>query len=451
MATTVSQLGDGQALVPVTIPPNGGTIQAHADASLFLPVMEIQQAMLRYNAVLAFSQQIMHEGQDYGKVPGVDKPSLLKAGAEKLCNFFGLTPTFEEVERIEEWGGEAKEPFFFYRYRCKLWRGNRLIAEGLGSCNSHETKYRYRWVTEEQIPVWLKKELLPTRGGVKMLFEFDFALQKAETTGQYGKPESHWQMFRDAIGANPPRARRVEKETKRGKSMGWEIAVDSTLFRIPNLDVAEQANTIDKMAQKRSLVAATLIGTNASAQFTQDVEDMQFIEVTPQPITPTGERHEDLVQRRIAEEQAKADKRAEAKQGSPEPPKQAEGKPPFRATDDDLPHNLGGPKTDDAPSATAKVDEARQRAAQQPNVTRQDFQTLRLAYLGFGAGGGAEYDRIVQRFGAEKGAIAPPTRKKAYECFQALTAGLESLRQLKDEEPPEGEPQQNGELFGGGE
>jgi len=56
--------------------------------------------------------------------------------------------------------------------------------------------------------------------------------------------------------------------------------VDTALYRIPNPDVADVVNTIQKMAQKRALVAATLIATSASEFFTQDVEDAD----------PTGRR-----------------------------------------------------------------------------------------------------------------------------------------------------------------
>jgi hypothetical protein len=41
---------------------------------------------------------------------------------------------------------------------------------------------------------------------------------------------------------------------------------------LDNPDVADVVNTIQKMAQKRALVAATLIATSASEFFTQDVE-----------------------------------------------------------------------------------------------------------------------------------------------------------------------------------
>ena len=68
-------------------------------------------------------------------------------------------------------------------------------------------------------------------------------------------------------------ARSVEKTTRRGQSVAWEIDVDTSLYRVPNPDGADVVNTIQKMAQKRALVAATLIATSASEFFTQDVED----------------------------------------------------------------------------------------------------------------------------------------------------------------------------------
>ena len=49
--------------------------------------------------------------------------------------------------------------------------------------------------------------------------------------------------------------------------------MSTRLYRIPNPDGADVVNTIQKMAQKRALVAATLIATSASEFFTQDVED----------------------------------------------------------------------------------------------------------------------------------------------------------------------------------
>src|SRR5205085_7043391 len=46
--------------------------------------------------------------------------------------------------------------------------------------------------------------------------------------------------------------------------------------RVFNPDIADQVNTIQKMAQKRALVGAVLLAVNASEFFTQDIEDIHF-------------------------------------------------------------------------------------------------------------------------------------------------------------------------------
>ena len=241
--------------------------------SVFLPAMSMEVALARRAAIVEFTRRIMVKDQDFGEIPGTDKPTLLKPGAEKLCNFFGLEPEFTPIVEDIDWTGaqHGGEVFCYARYRCRLLREGRVVGVGEGSCNSWEAKYRYRWVAEEQVPEHLDRANLLKRGGRRTLCEFDFAIERAETTGTYGKPAEHWQRFREAIAAGT--ARPVEKLTRRGKSVAWEIDVDTTLYRIPNPDVADVVNTIQKMAQKRALVAATLIATSASEFFTQDVED----------------------------------------------------------------------------------------------------------------------------------------------------------------------------------
>jgi hypothetical protein len=65
----------------------------------------------------------------------------------------------------------------------------------------------------------------------------------------------------------------------------WEIEAYS--YRVPNEDIYSQVNTILKMAEKRALVAATLVTVNASDFFTQDMEDLVEVPVTATVINPT--------------------------------------------------------------------------------------------------------------------------------------------------------------------
>jgi hypothetical protein len=239
----------------------------------FLPAMSMEVALARRSAIVDFTRRIMVKDQDFGEIPGTTKPTLLKPGAEKLCNFFGLEPEFTPIVEDLDWTGarHGGEVFCYTRYRCRLLREGRVVGVGEGSCNSWEAKYRYRWVAEEQVPESLDRTRLLKREVRRTLCEFEFAIERAETTGTYGKPAEHWQKFREAIQAGT--ARQVEKLTRRGQSIAWEIDHEAALYRIPNPDVAGGVNTIQKMAQKRALVAATLIATSASEFFTQDVED----------------------------------------------------------------------------------------------------------------------------------------------------------------------------------
>src|SRR4030095_1403563 len=116
------------------------------ERSRLMPATSTESAVERYNAVTEFVSRVLRSDVDYGVIPGTDKRTLLKPGAEKLTTFFGLSTRFQLLERIEYGTGEQHggEPFFYYLYRCQLFRGDVLIAEGDASCNSRETKYRWR-------------------------------------------------------------------------------------------------------------------------------------------------------------------------------------------------------------------------------------------------------------------------------------------------------------------
>lgn len=214
---------------------------APVDRSLFMPAMSIELAVERYNAITEFVSRVLRRDVDYGMIPGTDKLTLLKPGAEKLTTFFGLSTRFQLIERIEDWTGEEHdgEPFFYYLYRCQLYRGDLLVAESDASCNSRETKYRYR-EAQRICPECSQAAII--RG-------------KEEYGGGYV-------CFRKKGGCG-------------AKFLVGDAVIESQqVGRVPNPDIADQVNTIQKMGQKRSLVAACLLAVNASEFFTQDVEDM---------------------------------------------------------------------------------------------------------------------------------------------------------------------------------
>ena len=209
----------------------------------FMPAMSIESAVERYNAVTEFVSRVLRKDVDYGVIPGTEKRTLLKPGAEKLTTFFGLSTRFELLERIEDWTGERHggEPFFYYLYRCRLFRGDVLIAEGDASCNSREAKYRWR---EAQ-------RACPACGVAAII----------KGKEDFGGGWLCWKK-KGGCGAKYPDGDQAIESQQTG--------------RVFNPDIADQVNTIQKMSQKRSLVGAVLLAVNASEFFTQDVEDMHI-------------------------------------------------------------------------------------------------------------------------------------------------------------------------------
>ena len=213
------------------------------EVARFMPVMDMEQAVARREVLVRAVKELMVEGVDYGRITGKDgksvseKPTLLKPGANKLCNLFGLVIRYEFLERVEDWTGaqHGGEPFFRYLIKGVAYRGDFVMGEGVGECNSRESKYRWRQ-QERVCPQCGKANIRRSRNG-----------------GWYC-----W-LKTDGCGASFEEGdERIE-----GQPVG----------RIPNPDIADQVNTIIKIAEKRSGNDTTINATSAAEFFTQDVED----------------------------------------------------------------------------------------------------------------------------------------------------------------------------------
>jgi hypothetical protein len=162
-----------------------------------------------------FYRERLKEGVHYGVIPGTQKPTLYKPGAEALLSGMGLrSETGNESPPVVDFTGKDHngEPFIMYDRYCRIYRqtgptvNDRIEVANLG-------------------------------GGGWVCFK---------------KKDGCGAKFRD------------------GDS---EIESQSA-GKVANEDVAELQNTIKKMADKRALIAATLVATGCSDIFTQDIEDM---------------------------------------------------------------------------------------------------------------------------------------------------------------------------------
>ena len=133
-------------VIPAAQQSNGIAPSTNLELARLMPVMDIESAIARRRLIIDATANLMQEGVDYGKIPGAgDRLVLLQPGADKLCKLFGLVIRYDVVTKEEDWSGERHngEPFFYYEVRGTGWREDYVAGEGIGSCNSWESKYRY--------------------------------------------------------------------------------------------------------------------------------------------------------------------------------------------------------------------------------------------------------------------------------------------------------------------
>lgn len=236
-------------------------------------VIEVRRQV---NQIQYLMRDVLKSGEHYGNIPGVPQPTLFQSGAEKICYMFKLVPHYQiEKEPIEGMPGHRE-----YTVTCTLTGPDgQTKGEGVASCSTMESKYRYRNVADYEVT---------------------------------GEPI-------------PPDARERKQEYRRmGYGMkkvdgNWEWVRYGDSSKQENPDIADQWNTVLQMAEKRAFVRATRSTTAASDIFTQDVEDLpQYQEQEMPPKEDLAELRsmtDALVSQGHDEMQTKRDLYVEYKQG----------------------------------------------------------------------------------------------------------------------------------------
>ncbi len=137
--------------------------------TLMKPIATPQQLIAYHGDMINLIQKALKEGTDYGKIPGTDKPTLYKAGAERINIAFGTHPEYEliekEVDHDREVGWKKQKKIwnnkhqgdktfslqiidgssvglYRYVYKCCIKKQDgTLVAEGDGACSTLENKY----------------------------------------------------------------------------------------------------------------------------------------------------------------------------------------------------------------------------------------------------------------------------------------------------------------------
>lgn len=208
-------------------------IQTRPEAPQVPAQLAMADVLRQVSLVQDVLREVMVEGHHYGVVPGTGpkegekaRPALFKPGAEKLCMVFRMAPTFA-VRTTPLQGGHREE-----RVTCTLTHipTGQMLATADGSCSTMEAKYRWRNA----------KPKCPSCGA-----EAIFRSNQKPGWFCWSKKGGCGEEF----GAADQRIR--------GQKVG----------QAENGDIADQWNTVLKMACKRALVAATLLATAASDMF----------------------------------------------------------------------------------------------------------------------------------------------------------------------------------------
>ena len=197
--------------------------------------MNVESVTRQVAIIQNVMKSVMKQDEHYGTIPGTNKPSLLKPGAEKLNLVFRLRPEYQ-ITKTELYSGHRE-----YEVVCTLYHipTGQSVGQGVGSATTMEGKYRFR-------------------GGEK------------KDTGK-PVPKDYWNLKK----TDPAKA----KELIGGDGFGtakfdgeWRICELGE--KIEHDNPADYYNTVLKMAKKRAHVDAILTATAASDIFTQDTEDM---------------------------------------------------------------------------------------------------------------------------------------------------------------------------------
>lgn len=193
------------------------------DIQIYQPAMELAQVVDLFNRIARFTKEAMTPEIDFGHIPGIEKPTLLKPGSEKLCLWFSLEPEAEHRTKTDIHQnpkfGEVISVTARSVYRDKEGRVRGVYE---ANCNTAEDKYQHggKWIPQWELPD-------------------DFDTEKAEVKTVPKKAGGTFKKYRLKDSANP-----------------WNFY-----------------NTVMKMAQKRADVGALLMATATSGIFSQDVED----------------------------------------------------------------------------------------------------------------------------------------------------------------------------------
>jgi hypothetical protein len=210
----------------------------------------VEEMVARVKKIQAVREQVMKRDVHYGVIPGTSKPTLLKPGAEILAQTFLLDL---QLEHQKIWDDDNHH--LSVDATCVVYHAPTGIRLGRASgfCSTREEKY-----------AWRKSErVCPDCGAAAIAKKKDFG--RGDFTPGWFCWAKKGGCGHEFAEADP-------------RIVGQEVG------RVANPDITDMYNTVVKMGEKRAMIAAVLIATGASSDFTQDAEDAPTVEPENGPV-----------------------------------------------------------------------------------------------------------------------------------------------------------------------
>lgn len=175
----------------------------------------IEDVLAQAEIIQALMKSVMKPNIHYGNIPGFGhKPSLYKAGAEKILSAFNIVVQPDVIDL-------SSDTEIRYRVAAKGYSNGQCVGCGAGECSTDEERFKWRKAVCDE--------------------EWNEALEEHRRI----------KWFKD-------------------RNRNWQIVS----FKQVRNESADQANTVLKIAKKRAMIDLCLTATAASDLFAQDLEDL---------------------------------------------------------------------------------------------------------------------------------------------------------------------------------
>ena len=105
----------------------------------------------------------MDRGIHYAIIPGTQQEALLDPGASTLMSVTRSRPRHTILDVREEEDGHIVVIMAVDLVYTPAGGPGLVVATGIGATSTHETKYAYRWVPEDELPTGIDKTTLKQR------------------------------------------------------------------------------------------------------------------------------------------------------------------------------------------------------------------------------------------------------------------------------------------------